>query len=119
MRNDFKAALARVQSDYAFFIQCQSDPAKALADYSLSPEERSTLSDPEWLADALKRGNDPRLLPSITIKISGTHDWINRAPPKRKEEVDELIAREVDSVKRADSDEERAESTLRLIQLLG
>jgi hypothetical protein len=119
MRDDFKTALSRVQSDYAFFIQCQSDPAKALADYSLSPEERATLRDPERLADALKRGRDPRLLPSITIKISGTHDWINRTPPKRKNEADELIAREVESVKRAVNDDERGEAALRLIQLLG
>jgi len=122
MRDDFKVVLARVQSDYSFYIQCQSDPAAALADYTLSPEERATLSDPEGLADALKRGSGIRMLPSITIKISGTHDWINPSPrPKRREDddVDELIAREVESVKRADSEDERGEATLRLIQLLG
>jgi hypothetical protein len=118
MRDDFKAALARVQSDYAFFIQCQSDPATALAVYSLSPEERATLSDPERLADSLKRGSDKRPR-AITITISGTHDWINRAAPQEENEVAELIAREVESVKRADNDDERGESTLRLIQLLG
>lgn len=120
MPDNFKAALARAQSDYAFYIQTQSDPAAALADYSLSPEERATLSDPKRLADALNGGRDPRLLPSITITISGKHDWINRAPTKRKEdEVDELIAREVESVKRAGNDGERGESTLRLMRLLG
>lgn len=119
MRDDFKAALASVQSDYAFYIQCESDPATALMGYSLSPEERATLSDPERLADALNREGGIRMLPSIIIKISGTHDWINRAPQKPKKEADELIAREVESVKRADSDDKRSESTLRLIQLLG
>ncbi len=118
MRDDFKAALARVQSDYAFYIQCQSDPAMALADYSLSTEERATLSDPEKLASALKRGGDNRL-PSITIKISGTHDWVNRTPPKKKSEVRGLIDRQVEAVKRAANDQEREESTLRLIQLIG
>jgi hypothetical protein len=113
MRDDFKVTLARVQSDYAFYIRCESDPATALADYSLSAEERATLSDPERLADALKRASD------ISITISGTHDWINRAAPEKENEVDELIAREVESVKRADNDDERGESTLRLIQLLG
>lgn len=118
MRNDFKAALARVQSDYAFYIQCASDPATALAEYSLSPAERATLSDPERLADALKRGTD---MLGITITISGKHDWINRAAPQRdkENELDELIAREVESIKQADNDDERDESTLRLIYLLG
>lgn len=119
MQDDFKAALARVQSDYAFYVQCQSDPATALADYSLSPEERAALSDPERLADSLKRGSDMRL-PTITIKISGTHDWVNRAAPQKKQnQVDQLIAREVESVKRAENDDEREESTRRLMQLLG
>lgn len=119
MRDDFKAALDRVQSDYTFFIQCQSDPATAFADYSLSPGERAVLSDPERLADALKRGNDPRLLPSITIKISGSHDWINPTTKPKREETEELVAREVESVEHAHSDDERSDATLRLIQLLG
>jgi hypothetical protein len=119
MRHDFKAALARVHSDYAFYVHCQSDPESALADYELSPEERSALSDPDRLADALQRGRDAMRFPSITIKISGTHDWVNRAAPQKEGEVDELIAREVASIKRADNDDERGQSTLRLIQLLG
>ena len=118
MRDDFKAALIRVQSDYAFYIQCQSDPAVALADYSLSPEERATLSDPERLADSLKPKRSIRSW-GITITISGTHDWINRAPQRKEDDADERIAREVESVKRADNDDERGESTRRLIQLLG
>jgi hypothetical protein len=118
MRDDFKAALIRVQSDYAFYIQCQSDPAAALADYSLSPEERATVSDPERLADSLKPGRSVRSW-GITITISGTHDWINRTPPRKKDDADELIAREVESVKQADNDDERGESMRRLIQLLG
>jgi hypothetical protein len=117
MRDDFDAALARVQSDYAFYVQCQSDPATALTDYSLTSEERAALSDPERLADALKRGSD-MARPSITIKISGTHDWVNRASPTKRV-ADELIAQQVESVKNADNDDEREESTLRLIQLLG
>jgi hypothetical protein len=113
MRDHFKAALARVQSDYAFYIQCESDPATALSDYSLSAEECAMFSDPERLADALKRASD------ISITISGTHDWVNRAAPEKEKEGDDLIAREVESVKRADNNDERGESTLRLVQLLG
>jgi|SRR3954471_19919154 hypothetical protein len=115
MRKNFKAALARVQSDYGFYIQCQSDPESALAGYSLSPEERATLGDATLLAEFLRRGSR-----SISITISGTHDWVNSAAPDRKKDVDELIAREVESVRQAgDDDEARAESALRLVQLLG
>jgi hypothetical protein len=119
MANDFKAALARVQSDYAFYIQCQSDPATALADYALTTDERDALSDPEQLADALKRGSEAMRLPSITIKISGSHDWVNRAAIHNEEQFDDLIAREVEAVLSAENDDERDQSTLRLMQLLG
>jgi hypothetical protein len=119
MPNDFKAALARVQTDYAFYVQCQSDPATALADYALSAEERSALSDPGQLADALKRGSEAMRFPSITIKISGTHDWVNRAATQHEEQFDDLIAREIESIQRAENDDERGDATLRLMQLLG
>lgn len=114
MREDFEAALARVQSDYGFYIQCQSDPGSALASYLLSAEERAMLSDPEVLADFLQRGSR-----ALRITISGTHDWVNSAAPQRKKDVDELIAREVESVRRAGDDEARAESVLCLVQLVG
>lgn len=79
MLDDFKRALARVQSDYDFYVECQASPATALTGYDLSPEERSTLLDPEQLAAALEKGIGVHKLPPITIKICGTHDWINRA----------------------------------------
>ncbi len=119
MQNDFKAALARVQSDYDFYIRCQADPDTALADYALSPEERAALGDPDRLAEALKHGSESMRLPSITIKISGTHDWVNRAAADRENPVGELIQHEVDSIRNAGTDGERDESTLRLMQLLG
>jgi hypothetical protein len=53
---DFRRALGRVQSDYGFYVECQANPAVALAGYDLSVDERSTLLDPEKLADVLKRG---------------------------------------------------------------
>jgi hypothetical protein len=34
---DFKRALARAQSDYGFYIDCQTNTAVALAGYDLSP----------------------------------------------------------------------------------
>lgn len=118
MRDDFRSALARVQSDYDFYVRLQVDPEDALTGYSLGPEERRTLSDPDLLAGALKAGGDMRL-PSITIKISGTHDWVNRTPPKKATDSAELISREVEAIRGAESEAEREESTRRLIKLIG
>jgi len=48
--NDFKRALGRVQSDYGFYIECQANPAVALADYDLTAEERLTKLPPNALS---------------------------------------------------------------------
>jgi hypothetical protein len=118
MSHGFKAAIARVQHDYAFYIACQSDPETALASYSLTPEEQATFRDPQRLADALQQGSSMR---SIKITISGTHDWINRAEAQapKEEVVTELIAHEIESIRLAGNDDERRESTLRLVRLVG
>ena len=47
MFDDFKRALGRVQSDLAFFVDCQVNPTVALAGYDLSAEERLALTDAE------------------------------------------------------------------------
>jgi hypothetical protein len=114
MPNDVKAALARIQTDYDFYVACQSDPQTALADYELTDEERAAFGDPDRLEDLLKRA--PQMIPPITIK--GTHDWVNRAAPEKKDQADELIADEVESVKHAEDDAERREAALRLLRLL-
>jgi hypothetical protein len=119
MPNDFRAALARVQSDYSFYIECQTDPSGALEDYSLSARERAVLSDPELITEALMGGGDLGLPKGISITISGTHDWVNRTAPKKPTDSDEQIASELAAVKGAATDEERRESALRLMQLLG
>ena len=124
MLEDFKRALARVQSDYGFYIDCQTNPAVALAGYDLSPDERSTLVDHEKLGDMLMRGVGVlNLRPSITIKISGTHDWVNRAAPKKttmeKVDRDVKIATEVEAIKRASTEGKRTEAAVRLMELVG
>jgi hypothetical protein len=125
MLGDLNRALARVQDDYGFYIECLENPTAALAGYDLSPDERSLVTDPEKLADALKPGVG-RLNPrawSITIKISGTHDWVNRAAPNGKAmtdvDRDANVAIEVHAIKKATTDEKRTEAVVRLMELIG
>ena len=122
MLEDFKRALARVQSDYEFYVECQESPGVALAGYELSEEERSTLLDPEKLATALDKGIGlAELRPSITVKISGSHDWINVAATDVAADQAHAakVATQIDSIEKARSREERAGATLRLMELLG
>lgn len=126
MLEDFKKALARVQSDYGFYIGCQINPTLALAGYDLSPDERSALSDPESLADMLKRGIGITQLRPITVKISGKHDWINRAVPVNlemaaieKADRDAKVALQVESIKQARTDDDRTRATVGLMELIG
>lgn len=121
MLESFKAALARVQSDYDFYIGCQTDPDATLADYDLSPEERSALSDPDKLAAVLKYGVQPRGWRPlyITITISGTHDWVNRSKPKKTGPDEAQIRREVEAIQRASTEDERTQAAVRLMELIG
>ena len=125
MLEDFKQALARVQSDYGFYVDCQANPAVALAGYDLSVDERSALTDPEKLGGLLRGGIGISRIPSITIKISGTHDWVNRTRPKKTttnmadEELDSKIATAVGAIRRADTHETRTAASVRLMELIG
>jgi hypothetical protein len=113
--SDFTAVLDRVQGDYDFYVRLQSEPESALAEYELSAEERAALTDPKLLADALEHA-----LPwSITIKISGRHDWVNRQPKRHPSVRAQLIEHEAELVRLAENPTARRESVLRLIQLLG
>jgi len=117
MLDSFQAALARIQADYEFFIGCQTDPDATLADYDLSPDERSALTDPDRLEMVLKEDLRPRNIPSITVKISGRHDWVNRSAPSKPRQ--EHVVHEVAAIKAAASDEERSQAALRLIERIG
>lgn len=117
MLDSFKAALARIQSDYEFYIGCQTDPASTLAGYDLSPQERSSLNDPDQLARMLDEDLRPRNIPSITVKISGRHDWVNRAPKKQLRQ--QRVVHEVAAIKAASSDEERTQAALKLVERIG
>ena len=112
--SDFTAVLDRVQGDYAFYVRLQSNPESALAEYELSADERAALTDPKLLAEALQNTLPWR----ITIKISGTHDWVNRQPRPKKSPRTQLIESAAQLVRQAGSATARRESALRLIQLL-
>jgi hypothetical protein len=120
MLKDFKKALARVQSNYGFYIECQADPAVALAGYDLSPDERSALIDPKKLADALRPGVG---ISHFKITISGTHDWVNRAAPKRPKtegpKREARIARQLEAIRHANASEQRTEAAVGLMELIG
>jgi hypothetical protein len=119
MMASFTEALARVQSDFDFYVACQTDPDAALAEYDLSADERAALTDPDVLAGVLKKELMPRNRPSITVKISGTHDWVNRTkkPPRRLDQ--KRIEREVQAIEGAATDEDRTLAAVRLMELLG
>ncbi len=122
MLDDFKRALARVQSDFGFYIGCQTNPTAALAGYDLSPDERRALTDPETLADMIRRGIGVSRLRPITVKISGSHDWVNRAAvadPAVARDHDAKVAVEVDTIRRSGTDRERTGAVVRLLELLG
>lgn len=109
--------LARIQSDYDFYIEVQRDPRSALADHDLSEEELAVLADPVRLAGLLERDLRPRNLPSITIKISGRHDWVNRTTKKKASSAGFEV--EVAAVKQAASAEERRRALSQLLERLG
>ena len=116
---DFKRALARVQSDYSFYIACQTNPAAALEGYVLDADERQALLDPDKLAAMIKNGIGISRIPSITVKISGTHDWVNSSGTKEGTvETKEMHAAAV-AIREARTDQERAAATMRLMELLG
>jgi hypothetical protein len=117
---DFKRVLARVQSDYGFYIDCQANPAVALAGYDLSPDERSTLLDAEKLADVLRGGVGISPF-RLTITIKGRHDWVNRTQTSAIADVDRdaKVVTEVAAIKQASTDEERTGAAVRLMELIG
>jgi len=121
--DDFKRALARIQRDFGFYIGVQTEPAAALAGYDLSPAERRALTDPDALAGMLRGGiGISAARPSVTVKISGSHDWVNRAVPVERAVAaghDAKVAVEVDAVRRAGTERERTGAVVRLLELIG
>ena len=120
MLQDFMRALARVHSDYGFYIGCQAEPAAALAGYALSLEEQEALTHPQKLGEVLGRGAGI-MFPHITITISGKHDWVNRALASEDAMEDHVaaIADEVRAIRGATTEGLRREASVRLMGLIG
>lgn len=119
MLDDLKRALARVQADYAFYVDCQTNPAVALAGYDLSADERSALTDPKKLADVLNAGLGVNPF-RITVTIKGRHDWVNVTKTKMEQaDHDAKVSAEIDAIKQASTSDARTGATLRLMELLG
>jgi hypothetical protein len=117
---DFKRALARVQSDFDFFVDCQARPAAALAGYDLTGEERLALTDAEKLADVLTKGMN-----KLIITFSGRHDWINRTrePTQMAGEIADVdrqakLIGAARAVKRARTDEARMQASVTMMELM-
>ena len=128
MLEDFKKALARVQSDYGFYIGCQTNPALALAGYDLSRGRAVGVQRPrDARRHAEARDRRSRNLRPITVKISGKHDWINRAVPVNlemaaieKADRDAKVARRGRGDQAgAGTDDERTGATVGLMELIG
>lgn len=122
MLQDFMRVLARVHSDYGFYIGCQVSPDVAFQSYSLDSHERQALTNPEKLAEVLEQGGG-MFLPRITITISGKHDWVNATRLTdtilSKTERDKKVETEVAAIKRANMHEERKQAAFRLMALIG
>jgi len=119
--DEFKRVLARVQRDYGFYVDCQANPAAALAPYDLTQDERVALTNPATLADVLRQGIGVSPM-RIMITIKGRHDWVNRAATgdaAEEAERESMIAHEVDTIKRANVDGERTQAAVRLMGLIG
>lgn len=119
MLDDFKRALARVQSDFSFFVDCQVNPAVALAGYDLTADERSALTDAEKLADVLNKG-----ISKLVITFKGKHDWVNRTTTRKMVDGSADADRQARligaarAVKGARNDDDRMQSALAMMELM-
>jgi hypothetical protein len=117
--DDFKRALARVQSDFAFFVDCQVNPAVALAGYDLTVDERLALTDAEKLAEALTNGMN-----KLVITFKGKHDWVNRTKPNKMADGTAHADRRARligaarAVKRARTEDERMQAAVTMMELI-
>lgn len=122
MLQDFMRVLARVHSDFGFYVGCQASPEATLGEYSLDVAEREAIARPEKMAELLGERGGLFALPRITITISGKHDWVNRAQMSADEvnpsERERGIGAQVQAIRDAGSREERREAAVRLMGLL-
>lgn len=117
MVEDFQRVLARVQSDYGFYVACQTDPDATLAGYSLTAEERAAVTDPVKLEEALRKGFVS--LRPITITIKGKHDWVNRVKMAAGSAGHAELVAAAAGIRSATQPVERRAAAFRLMELMG
>lgn len=120
---DFIRVLARAQSDYDFYIGCQTKPAVALRDYALTTDEYEALLDPEKLRAMLDDSALENKPTPLVITFSGRHDWVNRTKPARPTntnmaEHDAQVSHEIKAIRQAGTHEERTAAALRLLTVI-
>jgi hypothetical protein len=126
MINDFIRVLARVQSDYDFYIGCQTNPAAVLRDYALDTKEYEALIDPEKLRVMLEDSALENKPIKLIITFKGKHDWVNRAKPTTQPPTTNtnaaayqaLVSHEVEAIRQAYTHEERAAAAVRLLTVI-
>jgi hypothetical protein len=117
MLESFKAALARAQSDYDFYIGCQTDPESTLADYDLSHDERAALTNPDRLAEVLKQASSAQCAEHHR-QISGPR--LGESPEEATEEDEPAaIRRQVEEIEQAKTKDERTKAAISLMELIG
>ena len=126
MIEDVVRVLARVQSDFGFYIGCQTNPALTLRDYVLDTKEYEALLDPEKLRAMLEDSALENKPMKIIITFKGKHDWVNRAKPTTlppstnmtAAECHAQVSHEVEAIRQACTHEERAAAALRLLTVI-
>lgn len=126
MIEDFIRVLTRVQSDYGFYLGCQTNPAVALRDYALNTDEYEALVDPQKLRAMLDDRTLENKPTKLVITFSGRHDWINRTKPKTIQsstntdaaERHAQVSHEIEAIRQAQTHEERAAAAVRLLSVI-
>ena len=121
--HDVRKVLLRVQRDDEFYQQLRRDPNVALSEYSLTAEEREAIirQDQSLYRFLVPSVSIPERAVSITITITGEHDWFNVAQLRDAEALPpEVIQKTSQLAERVLGTEgaERVEMLITMLQLL-
>ena len=117
---DVRRALLRMQTDDDFLDQVRTAPEEAFHDYELSEAERSALIRRDNALRAYVMGDAIDESVTITITITGMHDWFNVTDLRPMDQLsDDVRSRVRDQAERVlgASGGERVDLLLTLLQL--